>query len=231
MNEPTQNAALGGETAPAKPQKIVDVLHPDEAMPSTTSRPVIVTNRPMVGGDPMISSQETPETPTSANSLLTAPPVNRQAKDVAPLHAADAVKTSEAPAPKQKDEVSEEAEKPAEKIAEPKPEPPANENVEAEHSKPMDKTASIATVDDDQDIVETEAALQAKTAEQARQEELEALILKGTYHLPINKVARRKMELVLSSLLILLLLLALLDLLLDMGLLKLSGVPHTNFFR
>lgn len=102
-------------------------------------------------------------------------------------------------------------------------------NQEEEPAKP-ELTPETVPEDVDKDIVETEEALQAKTAEQVRQEELEALVQKGTYHVPINHVARTRAAVVFTTLLVIVLVLAILDLLLDMGLLKISGIPHTTFF-
>ncbi len=154
------------------------------------------------------------------------------------------------PDPKSDDE----SDKPAEDKASEKPaaakkekkaermvlQPPSEESDTKEKDKSDDEDSSVdeeestdakSEGDEDKDIAETEEALKTKTAEQIRQDELEDLVQKGTYAVPINQVARKRAVVLLTVFLVLILLAALVDLLLDMGLLTISGVPHTNFFH
>ena len=118
--------------------------------------------------------------------------------------------------------------------------PPSEDADSKDKDKSVDEDSSVdedestdakLEEDEDKDIAETEEALKTKTAEQIRQDELEELVQKGTYAVPINQVARKRAVVLLSVCLVLILLAALVDLLLDMGLLAVSGVPHTNFFH
>lgn len=69
-----------------------------------------------------------------------------------------------------------------------------------------------------------------KTAEQKQAENIEKLIASRLYAVPIGKAAKRRARIVLLIICTLLLTLIALDLLLDMGIFKLSGIPHTTFF-
>lgn len=65
----------------AKPRKIVDVAAPGKAEPSATSRPIIVTNRPMIKRDPMMTptdaDTDTPDALPEANR-----PISRVARTI-----------------------------------------------------------------------------------------------------------------------------------------------------
>jgi len=89
---------------------------------------------------------------------------------------------------------------------------------------------SFSTLSDDAEIVDDEESKQKIKIDQ-RQEELEALISAGTYHVPIGQVAKRRGRIVFGIILIVLLLLVAVDLSLDMGLLSSNVLPHTNFLH
>ena len=69
-----------------------------------------------------------------------------------------------------------------------------------------------------------------KTAEQKRSEDLEAIIAKGTYAVPINQVGKRRERILIGVLVIILLLAAMLNVLLDLGVVSVPWLPHTTFF-
>ena len=69
-----------------------------------------------------------------------------------------------------------------------------------------------------------------KTAEQKRSEDLEAIIAKGTYAVPINQVGKRRERILIGVLVIILLLAAMLNVLLDLGVMSVPWLPHTTFF-
>lgn len=48
---------------PAKPKKIVDIALPDDTLPSETSKPVIISNRPLMR-DPMMAAPKEAESPS-----------------------------------------------------------------------------------------------------------------------------------------------------------------------
>lgn len=83
---------------------------------------------------------------------------------------------------------------------------------------------------DDEDVEEPKKNTDENAPTSARQAELEELIAKGTYAVPINALKHRR-HMVVFEIVLLLLVLAVagLDVLLDMGTLSLPGVPHTNF--
>lgn len=69
-----------------------------------------------------------------------------------------------------------------------------------------------------------------KTTEQKQAENIEKLIASRLYAVPIGKRAKRRARMILLTLLIVLLALITVDLILDMGFLKLPSIPHTTFF-
>ncbi len=252
-------------------QKIIDVVHPKDMTPSTTSRPVVIANRPMVAADPMIAAEAekaASEDKASPSTLLSAPVVSRQARKLEPpshdgdeatatgkvkvvenMIAENAVEEAMAPPldsalqPEASNTEEKQEESPESKeVAPVKLEDAQNEKVVKTDSndeknseniaQDADSTSSKMTVEEDEELdADVEKAKQTKSTEQMRQEELEAQIAKATYAVPINRVARKRTAITGVLLLITILLIALLDLLLDMGLLKLSSIPHTQFFH
>ena len=218
--------------ATKKSVQSLDGVKADSA-PSSTSRPVIVTNRPMMASDPMLSS--TPESSDaekpSNEPVKTAPlaagekVINREAKNIAPVsaEAASAEETSSVT-----DKTNESAESaqtdvakiPGEADRERKDVPG---ETSAENAAEPSKNAEPAQTEDENTSTEAPAASD-------RDLELEQLIAKGTYAVPIGQVKRRRRKVLLTMLFILLLVAVLLDVMLDMGMLALPGVPHTNFF-
>jgi len=69
-----------------------------------------------------------------------------------------------------------------------------------------------------------------KTAEQKQAENIEKLIASRLYAVPIGRRAKRRARILLTTVFIVLLAILAADLMLDMGLIKLSGVPHTTLF-
>jgi hypothetical protein len=74
--------------------KVMDITHPSNVQPSASSRPIIVSNRPMIAEDPMINqaalSAIAAEKPagapenTSSPEVASAPEVARQGKTIVP---------------------------------------------------------------------------------------------------------------------------------------------------
>jgi len=259
--------------------KVMDITHPSNVQPSTTSRPVLVTNRPMIAEDPMIAQAAQSaidiEKPAGAPTedtppdVLSAPEVTRQGKTVTPVSVKvgeaepakpeepsvppnqpqpqpvtitidagpeDAVEEqiavaepSEAqPEPSAEEELPKESVKPKEAETKPKTEPTPSFNLQT--PKTIEKT-TFAAMNDDSQLDEGDAETKEKTAEDKRQEELEAIVTAGTYHVPIGQVAKRRGRVLFLVVLIVVLLVVLFDLALDTGLFTVSGVPHTNFLR
>lgn len=246
---------------PTGPTKVMDVTHPRNAQPDTTSRPVIVTNRPMIAADPMIAqsaadvltksggekstsqteltsrspelvidretdvadtnlraassmkatTQVTDEPTKITDGLVGVPPVDRAAVKTIPKPVVDATGQTQATQPS--------------KDAKPEnlpSEPDYREATSAPHSE------LTFTDADSEELVDED--LQPQTDEQKQQKAMEALIASGKYAVPIGRVAKRRARAVLLVVSTILLMLLALDLLLDMGIISLQGVPHTTFF-
>jgi hypothetical protein len=236
--------------------KIIDISAPDQTSPDPTSRPVVVTNRPVLTNDPMMVDQDVPE---STPGLPTAPVVSRQAKTINPIAAAKepeaeptTEKASEAtPTPvtvveadaspevvvAEKPKISE---KPAETTPAPEKEEPeaAKEDVSKAPEEAKDEPAQEAPAEAEPTEEEAKAKHDATDAKEqevdtARQKELEELIAGGKYVVPINAVELKRARIITITLAVLALVLALVlfDIALDSNALSVPGVPHTNFFR
>ena len=92
---------------------------------------------------------------------------------------------------------------------------------------PSQSTFEISESDEDESDDDT--ALE-KTAEQKQAENIEKLVASRLYAVPIGKRAKRRARMLLVTLFVVLLALLTVDLMLDMGFLKISGIPHTTFF-
>jgi hypothetical protein len=240
--------------------KVFDVAHPGKSKPSASSRPIIVSNRPILQ-DPMVSSSQQPsdvdtsEKPNPSAIKIRLKPldddnddasdakVEKPEKDekadnrtIAVLAAEKAAekaeeKSDETPAPE-----AEATNKPSEELKteddteKSAPEPDTTNNAKADTSAEPEATADEnLPVDDNKDAKET-AALEAVAK---KQEEIRSLVESREYFLPINAVERRRSKVVsiLGLLLIVALGLMLVDLLLDVGFIRLGGVHSlTHFF-
>jgi len=211
----------------SKPTKIVDIQSPSEVTAGATGRPLVVTSRPVLAHDPMV----TPSGDAKSDDKP-AEPVTRTAKTIKPLEPSDASRTLVA-----EDKAASAPSLPPKDAAEPADEPvaapdPAVSPVPVEASETADKADEILPRDA---AAESKAAAsKAEAAQLAREQELEELIASGKYQVPINAAARRRSRTntLLLSVCALLLALALLDVVLDMGLIKLPvSLPHTSFFK
>lgn len=207
-----------------KSTKIIDVKSPGKVAPETSSRPIVVTNRPVLASDPMVvagaSDGRSPD--------VAGPPVvtGRSAKVIRPISAeaadeADETKEPAVPAP----EAGAEAEAPAEL--------PLAAKTEASGPAPVRDTGSGKPETRDAEAEASAAEAEAETARLVRLQELEQLIASGQYAVPIDAVQRKRSRtfVFLMCLLALVLAVVLLDVLLDTGIVKLpAGIPHTHIF-
>ena len=227
--------------APKKPAKVIDGVHAGAAPAAPTSRPLI-TNRPFMAMDPMLNptqgagdtteqpSSEPPKKPVAAHS------VDRTAKDIMP--SAELVETTETV-----DEVAETDENPADTKetvpAAPADVPSVHETdehkpalVPSSAEKPLKTTPSEAP---DEAEAEADADLKVdvpnteEDAAAAQKLEIERHIAAGTYFVTINHRRHHRRTVLLVLFLVLLAAVIAFDVLLDMGTLELSGIPHTNF--
>jgi len=218
----------------AKAAKIDDVKRPDKVTPTPTSRPVLVTNRPTLKNDPMMTSDDTKDGVEAIPMTHTARVIVPINSDITPDDTPDPTDNAEHEtkdnASKQHDAVSAEASHPdpAEVSAVPAeqatPEEMPKQTIEAVLSSGSTRDIGAAT------NAEEIAAAEAKAK---RKEEVEAIIASGKYAVPIDAIQRRRsrIAIVLLVLLAVGLALILLDLIADVGAVHVSSkVPHTHFF-
>jgi len=244
---------------PAASKKIVDVEHPNTSAPSATSKPVIVTNRPIIQ-DPMVKEETGEDTGTPIKVTtgsthiklqpLTEPEVKEVDKPAEPstapaLEATKASETSVEPptAPKTEESTSKTADAPeptkSEEPADTKSDPPAKteQPVEESAAEPATSPSEEPSTDEasnetqDSEVTNQEAAAEA---EQAKHEEgIQKLIDGKQYFLPINAIEKRRTQRVvlLGIVLAVVLAVAWVDVALDAGLIQLGSVkPVTHFF-
>ncbi len=189
---------------PAKP--IVDVVQPGKSAPAGTSKPVLVTNRPILK-DPMVVPEEEPAVQPPADDLRK-PSVKPKIEPLVP---------ETAPAAAQVDQSA--------------TEPPSTET--APEEKPEEQPADT-TAPDKPDAVATSAQIEAEAEKQVAQEaETQKLVDSKQYFLPINSVENRRTKrfIMIGILLSLVLAAAWVDIALDAGLIHLGGLKSlTHFF-
>lgn len=230
--------------APKKPARLIDAVHPGDTPPPTSSRPVVVTNRPILTTDPMLSvegidntgsekpSGEAPVTPSGV------PKITRSAKDIEPM----ANKQLETPQPSETAHESGMQEsitntgKQTPTLNSEKPEAtgkqmgPAREKMKIE---PLHEVRPSSDEDESEVKIEEqepESTDKEEDPKSAQEMAIERHIEAGTYFVPIGQVKRRRRMLVTLIILTLLAVVVVVDLLLDMGLLTLN-LPHTNFLQ
>lgn len=236
--------------AEKKPRKVMDAVHPGDTPASPTSRP-IVGNRAYIASDPMLNEQEkdaSAEKPSGSESTATKeaaakePAVSREAKNIKPISddpsdkeyvpdtdAEESPKTDTADASEQKEQkdINQTADTPVDV----EPKPPEEDGVVAPEAPtvPVSDTQE-ATEDDTDEPEEVPQQTPEDEAAAAREAELERHIAAGTYAVPIGQVKHRKQKMTLILVLVVLVVAVVaLDVLLDMDVFELSGVPHTNF--
>jgi hypothetical protein len=188
-----------------KTTKINDVTNPGESAPAPSSRPILVTNRPVLTNDPMMVG-----TQTSDGKPPEAQPMVRTGKTISPLTEQGTVSAEHVVA----ETVPESS--PASTVAAP----------EATESTPEPSKREL-------EAKSNAAAAEADAAQLAREVELEKLIEDGTYMVPIDAVGRKRSHMYLMLFLVLAVILAVatLDVLADTGVVSLpSSIPHTHFF-
>lgn len=237
--------------------KVMDVTHPRSVQPDATSRPILVSNRPMIEADPMIaqsavealtkSSERTTEK-TEISSRPAEVVIDRPLQpenivdDVPPLDTAIVTNTTIDPVvppvaavviepADQLVAAKKQASTPTITITEPAKTTIVQSVVKQPTLEPVDDVASVAKPELlISDYATDDDAVPEKTAEQKDAENIEKLIASGIYKVPIGKAAKRRVRLVLLLFFVAVIVLAIIDFLLDMEIISLSGVPHTTFF-
>ena len=232
---------------------VFDVSRPGKSAPSSSSKPIIVTNRPLLQ-DPMMSKDEPKaepaDQPTKQNSKITIQPITVTSSDedsdtqlsvkttVPTAPPADEVKQAEpAEEPKPSETALEqdaaEAPKPEEKPADAVP-PSPEQPTEPPFEKPSDVPAEQPTETEDDDQAkapatpeeEDAAAKKAQEEAAAHDAAIQKLVESEQYYLSINSVESRKTKrfILLGFVLIVLLGAVWVDVALDAGLLHIDGV-------
>lgn len=209
--------------------KVFDISKPNKQPSSATSRPIIVTNRPVMQDPMMVAGNANAETlpekapeesPSKAKMTIQPLADDTQAdekKDAAPAVASSEPETAPADTAESKDTGT-------------SPVEPATTPPEASSSGTEDSTDELPLPGDQTKDEKETAELEAAAKKQA---ELDSLTESREYFLPINSVERRRSKLVtlLGGVLIVALGLLLLNLMLDAGFIRIPGVsPLTHFF-
>jgi len=201
----------------AKKTSKPDVDKPGKSAPSATSKPVIVTNRPILQ-DPMVVDEDAAsKKETTSKEDLT----HSSGSRVKPLE-----EPARADADTEKSQPIEDKQPEPDKQAEP-------ENKTTDEKPGKEKTQPAGDETDDKDGAPAKPE-PSKTAEQTKQAVgVQKLIDSKKYELPINAVEKRKTKrfMVLGILLAVLLTLAWIDIAADAGLIQIDGFkPVTHFF-
>lgn len=200
-------------TSSAKAEdKVMDVNSPGTVSPSANSRPVIVSNRPMVE-DPMMSkaAPEVPSAPALSGKGKTITPASSKKSDKetkeepAATETAEAIKFTSMPVTEKAAEAGapEVAEKPAPKEAEVASEPAKaaekskeTAKPETSNAKPEEKTTDAADLamklpeePADKEQEKKKQLAEKAAAEQAEQEKYEKIIAEKTLFAPIDQSA------------------------------------------
>lgn len=235
------------KTKPAADEsKIADVAHPGKTPPSDTSKPIIITNRPVLK-DPMVVEDN------AADKVAVTVAKPHVSKVLTPDKPVATTQTDDSAAPEEAASGSAEPEnskKPAKPVTPKAPEAPAEEEksiaeaapktddqpaTDTETAAPAEETTE-ATPDDDTPKTPQPAPadLQAETAKRAEHEAaIQKLVESKQFYLPINSVEKRRTKrvMLLGVVLSIVLAAAWLDIALDAGLVQLGGLKSvTQFF-
>ncbi|MGB4796387.1 MAG: hypothetical protein WBP23_04085 [Candidatus Saccharimonadales bacterium] len=224
--------------AEKKPIKVMDGVHPGDTPPASSSRPVIITNRPILATDPMLNIDgvdTSAEKPSGEPAVESSTRPKLTGKNIAPQ---ERTEETDPPAPTSdehnnvKSQNTAATDLPADGST-----PPKEQNEVKTPSVNEESQAKPSTEGESEIATNTEFAEQTQKEEaevdpkSAREIEIERHIAAGTYFVPIGQVKRRRRKVILLTMFILLAAILVLDLLLDMEILKLDFIPHTSFFK
>ncbi len=199
--------------------KIDDVKKANKVAPSATSRPILVTEHPVLSTDPMVTS-ETADAAASRQVMV------HTTKTIQPLGDNQAESTEPTVATSSEDTTSAETTQPS---ADPVDASAEKATAEPAPAEPAEPEVGVR----DTEAASTAAEAAAEEARAAREQELEELVESGKYAVPINAVQRKRSHMYGMLLFVvgLLLVAALADAALDTGLLTApDSIPHTHFF-
>lgn len=214
----------------AKAVKISDIKGPDNVAPATTSRPLVVTNRPVIA-DPMVVAAkaytEMEESKAPARTTKVIRPMTLAGTDDAAEEDAKELTETE--------EQTEEKLPDAGRTSVPLEQTVAPETLtEKPTAEPVQNDAAALEPEQRDTEAEAEHAKELlQEAEIARQQELDSLITSGKYAVPVGAVRRRRSRMYITLLCVIGFLLAilLLDAAFDAGIVTApKSIPHTHFF-
>jgi hypothetical protein len=212
----------------AKTAKIEDVKRSESVTPTSTARPLLVTNRPTLTTDPMMAPPE-----TERQEEMLSNDASHTAKSIEPPETAPTKVTvsdeESARASVEVDTKAGQVEASDSTATDMTPSTVSNTNVTDHSTMSMDE--SEAPRDSEAAITAEEAAVAEAKAK--REQEIEDIITSGKYAVPVNVIQRRRSRMYTISLCVLAVVLAaiLADIVADVDLVKVpSSVPHTHFF-
>lgn len=205
--------------AKSNSKQIMDVARPGTSAPSATSKPVLVSNRPMLK-DPTLTkeTEQASDVPDKENSSHGPEKGQMVVKPLEPTE--------------DKSIVTKDDEKSAEPVTEP--------TADATPSQPVATDDTIETRDsleteEESPAQQTDAEADAAAKALAKHDaDIEKLVESKRYYLPINAVNDQKTKrfIIMGAVLSLILIVVWLDIALDAGLIKLSGIKAvTHFFQ
>lgn len=220
----------------------MDAVHPGDTPPNPSGRPVVVTNRPVLTNDPMLSVEDVVDTTNEKPSGEAAatpsgvPKISRAAKNIVPV-TSKLVETQEPTKLATDNNTSDDHAEPIAKTADSieKAEAPAEQTTPSREKMKIEPLHEVkSSSDEDESEVKPEDVETPEDNEEesksAQELEIERHIAAGTYFVPIGQVKKRRRMLIVLVFLTMLALIIVLDLLLDMELLGLE-LPHTNFIN
>jgi hypothetical protein len=231
-NKPTQNTG------------VMDVSAPSTSTPSASSRPILVTSRPIMQRDPMVTGTNdngTSSIEKSAEPITESNTTSKHVKEIVPITpTSDSGGVADNSINETKQSVPATDAVPVDSVT-PSPQPNLTMS-ETIPPKVPESTLFTDSQSSDEDTAEPTVAQAAADARQtkitedadtARLAEIEKLVEDETYFVPIVAVQYSRNQTLVLELIAVVMVLALVaaDILLDTGILKYSGVPHTNFFR
>lgn len=230
----------------SSPKKFFDVAKPNKSRPSSTTKQVIVTNRPILQ-DPMVTAVPSPVEPTTAPPLLAKlatkiniRPLSTSAESAAPIepivveHLTEASTPSDlagatSPISDHIEQARAEAAVNAESEA-----APAADSVELPAAPALKSgTVPISEAPKDGALVTAKDLIDDESEADEAAANIQKLVIEKRYFLPINTQEKRRTKhfIILGIVLILLLALAWADIALDAGLIQIDGVkPLTHLF-
>jgi hypothetical protein len=222
-----------------KPKKAIDIGLPkgmDAMDTESDSQKLQIHSRPLMreGGESKDSEAGSPDPHAEPPS---APPLSPSQKKIVPVSIHDGKEAATADE-SNSDETDATGENNLPAASPPEVEKPAAETQpkKEEQSSADESDASSESADADKQTPsgdQTKQAVEAAEAQLRRDSELEELINKREFYVPINARARKRSVHVSAAMLVLVVVLAafLLDLMLDSGMIQLSqDVPHTHLF-